>query len=330
MGVKRLGLALGAALALAVVFASGAFAAASTTNGYWYLDSTQLASGETRELNCSAAEPFKLKGTVSGVETEIEAKKLECPSGAAIKQNAEHAEVTGTLKFSELKVLKPSGCGIGASITTNALTEKVQMEGSTVYVKIAPTEGTTIASVPLTGCVIAGTYLLKGSVFGKTSFATLEEEIEQTLTFSESIQNTAGGSLTLAGQVAQITGAANNELTSGTGFAAYEQVGPVPKVEIKAVPAGFNFAVGEEKEIKIEDNGGTVNWQLQKVELSLASGTWGLNEAVNCQNKAVTANQGFVCKVKVKCVAAGVARFRAYHSFGAPQVFGLRAQRFTC
>jgi len=220
MSVKRLGIALVASLALAAVFAGSASATATTTKSFWTTGGAALASGSTAAVKCSAAENFILKGTVAGAETEIKATTLECPSGAVIKQEGEQAIATGTLKFSGLTVLKPAGCKTNASITTKALTAKTFMEGTTVYTKFEPTTETTFANVPLTECAAEGTYPAKGVVFGQASNPTGVEAANQPLTFSGTINTTAGGSLTLGTNPATISGKANNELVSGATFSA--------------------------------------------------------------------------------------------------------------
>jgi len=222
MSVKRLGIALVASLALAAVFASSAFATATTTKSFWREAGTKLSSGTTKAVKCSAAENFILKGTVAGAETEIKATTLECPSGDVIKQEGEQAIATGTLKFSGLTVLKPSGCKTNASITTKPLTAKTFMEGTTTYERFAPTEGEVFANVPLTECAAEGTYPAKGNVFGQAGNPTGTEAVNQPLTFSGAINTTAGGALTLGTNAATISGKANNELGSGAKFSANE------------------------------------------------------------------------------------------------------------
>ena len=225
MSLKRLGVALVASLALAAVSASSALATATTpSQSHWIVAETQLASGETREVKCSkdGTENLTLKGTVAGSETEITAGKVECISTPEIKQEGSQAIATGELKFSELSVTKPAGCNTAASITTKPLTVKLYREGSTVYELFEPTAGATgtFATVPLTGCSAEGEYPAKGSVFGETSNPTGVEAVDQTLTFSESIQNTAGGALTLGGNPIQLSGKMNEELVSGSNFGA--------------------------------------------------------------------------------------------------------------
>jgi hypothetical protein len=215
---KRLGIALAASLALAAVFASSAFATATTTNSFWTVGGESLSG--TAAIKCSAAENLALKGTVAGAETEIKATTLECPSGDVIKQEGSNAIATGTLKFSGLTVVKPVGCKTNASITTKALTAKIYMEGTTTYTRFAPTEGETFANIPLTECAAEGTYPVKGSVFGQAGNETGVNATNQTLTFSGTINSTAGGSLTLGSNAATISGKANNELTSGASFSA--------------------------------------------------------------------------------------------------------------
>lgn len=245
MGLKRFAAACVGSLALAALFASSAFATPTTTISNWFVVSKTpepLESGETREAKCSAAENFLLTSHIFGVMVKLEATGLECVSGWVIKQEGEHAIATGQLKFTGVSVNVPN-CTV-SSITTNALTAKIYMEGTTVYTRFEPTTGTELATVNVTGkkCPLAGNLPLTGTLFGRASSATLTEATNQQLTFSSAIQETAGGSLAFAGEKAQITGEANNELVSGSDFGAYESAPVSPPV----------FEVGEEEVTEIE------------------------------------------------------------------------------
>jgi len=199
------------------VFASSAFATAVTTNSNWYVAGTKLASGETREIKCSKDGSLVLRSTAFG-GIEITAGKLECPSGGVIKQEGEHGITTVTLKFSELTVMKPTGCTSASSITTKALVAKTLMEGTTTYVKFEPTEGETgtFANLTLTGCAAEGIYPVKGSACAKASNEIGVEAVDLTLTFSEGAQTAAcSGS-------SPIEGGMNEELVSGSAFITRE------------------------------------------------------------------------------------------------------------
>jgi len=251
MSMKRLGVALLASLALTAVFASSAFATATTVKSKWKSAGSVLASGETRAVTCSrtGSENLVLRGTVAGLATEITASAVECPSGDVIKQEGENAIATGTLKFSGLTVVKPEGCKTTETITTKALTAKTYMEGTTVYTRFEPTAGPTetFASIPLNGCAAEGSYPVKGTVFGQASNVTGVEAKSQALAFSAAINSTAGGSLLLAGNAASITGKANN-VVGGTKFEASETGASV------AAPA-WNSAVVYPPGVKVSKGG---------------------------------------------------------------------------
>lgn len=222
MTLKRLGLTFVAFLALGAVFAGSAFAKAETTTGHWHVAGVKLTSGETRERKCSAATPLTFTILYAGTKIEFEAGKLECLSGPVIRQEGEQAIATGKLKFSELKFLTPEGCTVEEPITTKAVTEKVQMGGTTPYVLFEPTEGTTLANITFGGCAIYGNYTLKGTFFGRPTDATGTESADQPLEFSESIQKTAGGSLTFLSEPVYLSGKANEELVAGSAFGVSE------------------------------------------------------------------------------------------------------------
>jgi hypothetical protein len=335
MSLKRLAVAFVGALALAAVFASSAFATATTTKSNWFVVTKTpepLASGETKSAKCSAAENFILTSEVFGAEIEIKATGLECVSGWVIKQEGEHAIATGQLKLTGTTINIPK-CTI-SSITTNALTAKVYMESTTLYTRFQPTTGSVLATVSVTGasCPIAGNYPVEGTLFGRAGSATLSEVTNQQLTFSPTIQATAGGSLTFLEEEAQLTGEANTELVSGSAFGAYESapvsspasdVGESEVTEIEVPP-------GEERTVTIVNPNSFWNIYLEDFSIDGAGLEYTPPAFANdCIETSTILRPGKSCVIHVKNNSSSTqtgtltVKWGAYFSFGGTLSVGI-------
>jgi len=236
--IEKLGSALVVVLALAGITAGSALAAATETTGHWKVGGTALATGESRDVLCATdtetSSNFKLIGKVAGSAVEVEASGIECPE-ASIFQAEEgghgYARDSGKLKFTGLKVNTPAACSTSATLTTNPLTSQIMMEGTKVYDRFKPSSGMTIVVVAISGCAANGNYALKGTLFGLATHvangfhvanATNEERAAQTLEFSGGINSTAGGTLTLGTEPAELTGALLSSLEVGSNFGVVE------------------------------------------------------------------------------------------------------------
>jgi hypothetical protein len=226
--MRILGVALMVTAAFSAFAASQAFAAHS--GHQWTVGSTLLGNGGEEEVIPSLmSEKATLTGTVQNQSFKMTATGLKCATGATckIKQviegEAAHARATGKLTFTGISVDEPVGCKSTSEITTtNLVAEVITAPGGTgTYVKFSPESGTLFANVTLTGCAVAETYPVKGSVCAETN-AIGTMEVHQKAVFSEAI-NTAGcgaGSLTLGGKAAAITGEATNTLLSEASWGA--------------------------------------------------------------------------------------------------------------
>jgi hypothetical protein len=220
MRPKNVALALLAASAIAALVASNAMGTATESNGYWYKEASQLTVSET--LACGNSGNFTLEGTILATPLKIQATGLSCPSGTIFNESAK-AKASGKLKLSGATVLEPTGCAVGGgAIETAALSGQIWMEGSTAYEKFAPASGTTFASISIEKCAIAGTYLAKGSIFGKSTNSTNTLKTTQELEFSGAINTTAGGALTIGANAATLKGTGTFKLTSGNEWLASE------------------------------------------------------------------------------------------------------------
>lgn len=224
MRVRGLGVTLLATAALAAVFASSAAALPVTPESKWMVAGAALGAGKTKNLQCSVFRNLILTGKVFAQEVEIEASAAECPAGAVIEQEGFHAIEKETLKLTGLTVLKPAACTTAAAITTKALVVKSYLEKKVIYTKFEPAMGTLIAEVPLTGalCAIEGLYALKGTVFALPLLGTNEEALDQTLSFSSTIQTNGGGAMTLGPNPAQLFGEIKNVLNPAEAFGVHE------------------------------------------------------------------------------------------------------------
>jgi hypothetical protein len=224
---RILGVALMVTALMSAFGASQAFAAHS--GNQWKVGTTLLTNGQTEGVvPALASSTATLTGTVQNKTFKMTATGLKCATGATcqIKQVIEgevaKAQATGKLSFTGITVSEPAGCSAASELTTNNLVAEVIKVGSTTYVKFSPESGTTFANVTLTGCAVAETYPVKGSVCAETN--PLETmAVHQKALFSEAI-NTAGcgaGSLTLGGKAAVISGEATNTLAGEQSWGAF-------------------------------------------------------------------------------------------------------------
>jgi hypothetical protein len=152
----------------------------------------------------SGSVPMKLSATISGVSVELVITSLDYLGFVTWGHPAGPNPVADGLvqvKFTMLSVEKPAGKGCavkGKEVVSNELFATTLEQG--MAVKLAPKEGTTLASFVIEGCSIPalnGTYELKGSLKGTPNGAVLE--------FSHA-SVTEQGTLTLRGQKAGIEG----------------------------------------------------------------------------------------------------------------------------
>ncbi len=209
MGLKKLGLALIVVAAFGAVVANSAMAAATETEGFWYVGGVKLAEGTEEEITCSlGTESLILESTVGTNNTplEIEFGETECPGGR-IRNALRRARTRLRTRWRKPKIKKPTGCKItGEEVETEELGGQVWMEGTKALARLAPEVGTEWAEIEIEGCAIAGAYPLKGVLFGEHVNATNVSAAEQEVTFSGTINEAAGGALTFGGHSAKIKG----------------------------------------------------------------------------------------------------------------------------
>ncbi|HET7444462.1 MAG TPA: hypothetical protein VFJ57_07370 [Solirubrobacterales bacterium] len=142
----------------------------TTANTATHISNAKTASSTT------AAAVSKLKGALSGVETEVQCTGLT--GGGALTNAAESVSGTATLEYSGCTVTKPAGKGCvvkGGAITTESLaaTTVGQAAGN---LKITPAGETNFAVIPIEKCSIEAlnnNFPVTGSVVVTVTGATL-------------------------------------------------------------------------------------------------------------------------------------------------------------
>jgi hypothetical protein len=220
--LKILGVAVMASLAIS------AFAAASASASHWTVGGSgaTLTEATNVEASLKPETSAKLVGTLLGQTFELTATTLsssgwEGTGSATIYQEGLLSKAKGRLSFSGLTVDKPSGCTVTSPIVTKNLTaELIDHTGNEhAFVKFFPEEGATFATIVVKGCAVAGSYPVKGTVYGEGNVWGTETA-EQPLNFSPAINETLGGALTLGVNPATLTAEGINKLSSGAKFGA--------------------------------------------------------------------------------------------------------------
>jgi hypothetical protein len=215
---KILGLAAVGALTIT------AFVSASASAATWTVEGAKLSEGTSNGVSFNAGlktgTVAALAGTLLGQEVLLTAHHVTCTNCTFFIVGLA-ADWEGVLDFSNFTVDKPAGCKVKEPISTKALKgELVDHSGSErMYEKVLPAEGEVFATITVEGCAVAGSYNVKGVVYGEgekwgTSLAA------QPLKFTPAINTTLGGSLTLGTSVATLSAEGVNTLTSGKKFSA--------------------------------------------------------------------------------------------------------------
>jgi hypothetical protein len=211
MSLKRFGLALFAVLVVGAVAANSAMATAVESNGFWYIGETKVEPGTEHVYRCDLPPappgPIVITASAAEVAVKLKATGLSCPSSSIFNQSSK-AKLKVSLQLTGVSVAEPSSCKVeGGTIETAALAGQVWMEGSKVLIRYAPAEGAsgTFAKFTLSGCSIAGSYAMKGTLFGEMFNATGVAAASQKMRFSPKINSAAGGTLSVAGNPVSVT-----------------------------------------------------------------------------------------------------------------------------
>jgi hypothetical protein len=160
----------------------------------------------------TAAAKSILRGTLSGLETELECTTVG--GSGSLTNAATSVSGTGTIEYSGCVVLKPAGRGCkvtNGKVTTNSLSATTVGQTGT-NLKFAPASGTEFAGVSLESCLNnkppTAVYPVSGSLVASTSGAT-------TTTTEAGI--TAQGTLTFGGNPSGLEGALTISMSGGSG-----------------------------------------------------------------------------------------------------------------
>jgi hypothetical protein len=210
MRLKKLGAALVVVAALGAVLASGALAAATTSDATWRTGASGTVLSGSAGIASEQVGESTFATTVSGQAVELHSTNIEC-EGCTIENSGGTAVGAGKLVFTGVTVAKPAGCSVASTITTKALKVKADyMIETQNYILFEPSAGTEtgFATIELTGlsCPIGAAIVPKGTLFTqstwRTGFYTDEQEVE-----SSSLDNgIAGGSLHVGTEAATLTG----------------------------------------------------------------------------------------------------------------------------
>jgi hypothetical protein len=186
-------------LALAAVFALVAVAAASASAATWKIEGKEF-TGE--EKISSTGGPFTL--TVPKLGVAIKCEK-EANTGKIFSKNKDES----TIEFTKCAVEKAANCTVKEPIKSEVNTELIEV-GGVVYDKFTPKkEPFTTITLEGSGCVLKGSYEVKGTEAGQVG----AEAVESTLTFSEAISKAAGTVLTFGADEAFLAGTSSQKLT---------------------------------------------------------------------------------------------------------------------
>ncbi|HWO83208.1 MAG TPA: hypothetical protein VNM38_05390 [Solirubrobacterales bacterium] len=246
--------------------------------------------------------------------------KVECSSSIVGKVETDGSGITAEGKLSSLTF---KSC-------TNGNIVNVKKGGSLIF--HTKGEGTGNGTVTSTGAEIEVTVK---TIFGTLTciYTTSSTDIgtltgtdttlsNATLDISATVSRTGGSEL--CGSTATWTG--SYLISTPWALTVNDQdVEPIIKVDLaQDLP---KFKENDVKEPTIEDDGSKIAWTLVKVEVSISSGGWSLENAATCSGIMVKA-KGAVCKVKIKCLSKGDALLMLYVSYG--KISTMRGMRMRC
>jgi len=145
---------------------------------------TGIATNANTASETTAARKSILKGTLSGVASEIECTGVTgegtIENKTTVPETGEmYVHVIGKLKYTGCKMLKPAGCTVATELETNQLTgttEGIQTAEGPHTGLIKPAGETPFIEIKTTGCTNEGlnqTYPVTGSLKGILTGATV-------------------------------------------------------------------------------------------------------------------------------------------------------------
>jgi hypothetical protein len=168
--------------------ALGAFLASAAQAGHtWEISGALLGPGNSETCKTTSDGTITVKTEIFAMEFHLTATGFSS-SGCKITQSGSGsgaiAEGTTTkYSMSGLTMDNPGGCTATSPISFAAIVSKIVTVGGVAYTTMAPESGTTLTSIPITGCAIAETYVMKGSLCAAMPQAGVFK-VEQTFSFS--------------------------------------------------------------------------------------------------------------------------------------------------
>ena len=210
MSLKKLGVALLVVFMLGAIAANSAFAEnewrSENEKGQWYTGAspgTKLAVGTTVDVTVAGGASAIVGALGGGVVIRFDSTSTTGLTCSVLDSTTTDATISCVaLVFHGVTVSGPgaTGCSTPSTITTKELKGVLGMNkaGTIATFKVTPKEGTTFATIELTGtCANAGLYKVTGTVYAQATNATGVFAKTQKLTFSEAIQKSAGTATSL-------------------------------------------------------------------------------------------------------------------------------------
>jgi hypothetical protein len=224
MILKKLGVAILAALALSAVVTGTSQAAMWNSSGVgtWASGTSKPAKGRLK-----AGTTGVLVSKVLGSPFKITFEVFETFETTLIQNFLFAQHTTARWRFVSITIDEPVGCKVSGAVETNPLTGTAQMGNTeatkgSVYEKFAPSSGEVLSTIKLTECAAAGSYQLKGTLYLKGTNPTGTAAVWQEAVTSGEINSSQGGALTLGKEAATLTGAFETALTSEEKYSLQE------------------------------------------------------------------------------------------------------------
>ncbi len=191
-------------LVLALFALTAAFASsASATTPAWIVEGTPLAPGARESIakTTNVTETFSIKTTVASVSVKVGCTSISLPKSLI---EGERTRIDNPFEMEGCTVTAPAGCTIpGGTFALEPLTSTLEGTAGSFKLKFAPTSGSTVMTVKVsgTGCAIAGSLAFKGTM--SCNYPGVETEVKNhVLEFSL----TSGTALKVGSEEATLTG----------------------------------------------------------------------------------------------------------------------------
>jgi hypothetical protein len=220
------------AIALAAVTASGASAASETAKSTWHVEGIGIVPENMKiPIECEIGEhngekKVVLTGEVGSVAPKtpiiLTATGVKCIERVIFNEGGS-GKGTGKFELTGVTVSTPPKCTVSGGVIKTNLTEteayRDKAEPKIGFLRFAPDAAAGVsnfANVTLAGieCSISGVKVIKGVVFGQETNLRGVQSVTQPLTFSTTIDETAGSAIEFAGNPARVTGNAVDRLAA--------------------------------------------------------------------------------------------------------------------